>query len=841
VTVYLDPDPQFKSAEAKYVRFNFHPEAEIRRLADVYCSQAADRDRVVVLAGEEASGRRYLAEAALHRARARRDRVRYSRIDLEGYELHEGSLERYVFRQIEKNSGEIQSRAQALLDRLKLQVKLQTPSFFGISVISMALTADIPAREALELLDNTFEALPAGPRSPHERFSLMLRRLAAEQRVVIHVLDAVSVTESVRTRLLEEAADGTDLLLLFSARSQDDLDTGDERPVRFEVPLLAENEIALAVGERFAPNEFGDDLWRALWADCGGYPGRLAVKMLDLLAADLIVESPEGLWSVSEKALDGRAIVAVFGVNELDRAQQAIAALPMPFEQQVQQFVRLASLCGDAILVRPLAIRSGVPQADLDGFIDALDELEPPLFEDLGYDDPGFPGQLVYRFYNRVFGPAQAQRIPQRKRAALADDLLQFLTSQMPVQTRGMARICLELARSGSDDVRRRFERNLAWWVTVDEADELGRSIRRELAKGKLTPATVLQEVQSHYRYDWPVYRSLALLDALSGKDGDSRVPAAELGLFYMMRTELLLRDGQTNAAWEAAGEGIKFVPDRSDLAAEFLQLRGHIKRILGELEESLAFYEQARDILSDIHGSETTALAEVETSLAGIYKDLGRYPEAETLYRRIIRIAESISGETLSLATSLDNLAGLYQTMNRDPEAEPLCRRALDIYVATLGAGHYDTALTMSNLGLCCKTNGKLPEAASLLEFAAQVIEVQAGPHSPVFARTLDNLGCVYGDLGRHAEAKELMARALEIFVEALGREAPDVAIVSANLAGVYESLHCYADAAACLERSIRIQSKRPDSHLVDLLREYARVSGLANEAAAEDPGKTE
>jgi hypothetical protein len=44
----------------------------------------------------------------------------YPQIDLEGYEIKEDSLEYYVQHQLSKYSGEAQSRAKAVLDRMKM-------------------------------------------------------------------------------------------------------------------------------------------------------------------------------------------------------------------------------------------------------------------------------------------------------------------------------------------------------------------------------------------------------------------------------------------------------------------------------------------------------------------------------------------------------------------------------------------------------------------------------------------------------------------------------------------------------------------------------------------------
>ena len=66
----------------------------------------------------------------------------------------------------------------------------------------------------------------------------------------------------------------------------------------------------------------------------------------------------------------------------------------------------------------------------------------------------------------------------------------------------------------------------------------------------------------------------------------------------------------------------------------------------------------------------------------------MGRYAEAEPLFRRSLAIREKqLGADHPHVATSLNNLADLYQAMGRYAEAEPLYRRSLEIREKQLGA----------------------------------------------------------------------------------------------------------------------------------------------------------
>ena len=74
--------------------------------------------------------------------------------------------------------------------------------------------------------------------------------------------------------------------------------------------------------------------------------------------------------------------------------------------------------------------------------------------------------------------------------------------------------------------------------------------------------------------------------------------------------------------------------------------------------------------------------------NLAGLYQAMGRYAEAEPLYRRSLAIWEKQLGpDHPHVATSLNDLAALHRAIGRYGEAEPLYRRSLAIDEKRLGA----------------------------------------------------------------------------------------------------------------------------------------------------------
>jgi len=76
--------------------------------------------------------------------------------------------------------------------------------------------------------------------------------------------------------------------------------------------------------------------------------------------------------------------------------------------------------------------------------------------------------------------------------------------------------------------------------------------------------------------------------------------------------------------------------------------------------------------------GLEAHLFAQALTDLAGLYRGLGRFDEAEPLIRRALAITErSFGPDHPDVIRDLKNLAQLLQVTNRRTEAEPLLQRA--------------------------------------------------------------------------------------------------------------------------------------------------------------------
>ena len=154
----------------------------------------------------------------------------------------------------------------------------------------------------------------------------------------------------------------------------------------------------------------------------------------------------------------------------------------------------------------------------------------------------------------------------------------------------------------------------------------------------------------------------------------------------------------------------------------------------------------------------------------------LGRFPEAEVLFRQTLEIdLVTIGKENLIYATHLTNLASVLHAEGQLPEAEALLHSALEITLVTVGEIDPIYATQLNNLGLVLQAQRRFREAEALFLQASEIALVTIGEAHPDYGARLNNLAGVVGMLGRFAEAEVLYKQCLAIVQSTLGDRHPN------------------------------------------------------------------
>jgi Tfp pilus assembly protein PilF len=144
----------------------------------------------------------------------------------------------------------------------------------------------------------------------------------------------------------------------------------------------------------------------------------------------------------------------------------------------------------------------------------------------------------------------------------------------------------------------------------------------------------------------------------------------------------------------------------------------------------------------------------------------------------------------------TLNNLARVYRDQGKYGEAERLFKPALTIREQTLGPSHPDVAATRHDLAAVASEQGRYEEKTK-------------GATSPAVAQALHNQALASWRQGKYSEAEGLYKRALAIREQALGSNHSTVGQTLNNLALVYQDQGKYGEAKGCTSAHWRSGSR--------------------------------
>jgi CHAT domain-containing protein len=151
-------------------------------------------------------------------------------------------------------------------------------------------------------------------------------------------------------------------------------------------------------------------------------------------------------------------------------------------------------------------------------------------------------------------------------------------------------------------------------------------------------------------------------------------------------------------------------------------------------------------------------------TNLALLYKDMGRYQEAEQEYLKAIKIKEKRLGtHHPDYAALLNQLAALYVQMGKNDKVEELLKKSSEIYKKKFGENHPSYAGAISNLGNFYRITSKLDQAAPLLNQAVTIRKNTLGENHPDYIASLEHMALLQWQKNQISEAYALLKQVLD------------------------------------------------------------------------------
>jgi CHAT domain-containing protein len=213
-------------------------------------------------------------------------------------------------------------------------------------------------------------------------------------------------------------------------------------------------------------------------------------------------------------------------------------------------------------------------------------------------------------------------------------------------------------------------------------------------------------------------------------------------------------------------------------------------------------------------------ALAMSINSLAGFYNNLGRYTEAEPLYKEALEMRRRLfKGDHPDLAISINSMAFFYYyTLGKYAEAEPLYKEALSMYQRLFKSDHFLLANSILSMAYFYKGMGRYAEAEPLYKEALSMYQRLFKGDHPSLANTISNMAWFYNEQGRYAEAEPLYKEALEMSRRLFKGVHNDLANCIDNMARFYDAQSRYAEAEPLYLEALQIYTKVLENYFPSL-----------------------
>ncbi len=193
---------------------------------------------------------------------------------------------------------------------------------------------------------------------------------------------------------------------------------------------------------------------------------------------------------------------------------------------------------------------------------------------------------------------------------------------------------------------------------------------------------------------------------------------------------------------------------------------------------------------------AEPAVQAELYQTLGGIYQQLGKFGQADTLLQSALASRKSLFGpDSAETAQSVLALGSLRDAQARYEEAERLVRQALDVDRRRLPRNDPAVPKAMLVLGRVLEDRGAYDQSIATLE---QTVQLYSAPGSSTadLADTLHELANAHFYAGHYDTSESLNQRVLVMYKQIYGDHHPRVADILINLGAIRLDLGHYPEA---------------------------------------------
>lgn len=231
---------------------------------------------------------------------------------------------------------------------------------------------------------------------------------------------------------------------------------------------------------------------------------------------------------------------------------------------------------------------------------------------------------------------------------------------------------------------------------------------------------------------------------------------------------------------------------------------------ILGKYGEAEQMYRLALKRAEEVLGQEHPFTLDTMNNLAIVFGRKGEYEKAQNISRQTLEQGELVLDRNHpSILTSITTLAEVFTKQGKYDEAEQMHRKVLKLREETSGQKHTLTLDSMDDLGvvLCCQ--GKYGEAEQMHQKTLKLREEICGQRHPSICHSLINLASAFSRQGKDGEAEQLYQRVLNLREQVLGPEHPDTLSSMNNLAEIFRNRGKYGEAELLSWGALKLQAE--------------------------------
>ena len=238
----------------------------------------------------------------------------------------------------------------------------------------------------------------------------------------------------------------------------------------------------------------------------------------------------------------------------------------------------------------------------------------------------------------------------------------------------------------------------------------------------------------------------------------------------------VMFLDGLDEAFLDPAGELLSLLNRQRERIAQVL--RGPVLLMLGE--SAMNRFQAASPDLADWHAAafEFPSAERASLELASMESWSTPALSRELADSRIALLESQAKSATdpSTQARIWDEIARLHRYLGRYSEAEKLYRLALESAVRQFGPDHPTVAVSRSNLAIILRDLGEHQQARQQIELALESALRQFGPDHPTVAVSRSNLANILHALGEYRQALREIDQALDVLRKKLPSGHPHI-----------------------------------------------------------------